>query len=278
VNQRQGGEALAPSRVGPRAPVVRGRRLDAHGDDLAYVAVHRRLEADILTGRLAPGERLAAERELGLRFGVARNTLRRALRLLASQRLVEPHGRQGWVVAQSALTEQLGTPHGLTEWARRQGFEVTSLVRVAHARPATPAEATRLRIAPGETVFELERVRLIDGVPLALDRSVLHGRLVPAVEGVDFATASLYATLRERAELISSRADVVLRAISADAETAELLAVAPGAPLLEVAETAFDQYGEPIEAATLLNRGDRYAYGATRTGDRVVPRIEVPQT
>ncbi|HEU4672995.1 MAG TPA: GntR family transcriptional regulator [Candidatus Limnocylindrales bacterium] len=272
MNQRQAAGS-GDLRLAPRD--VRGRRLDAHGDDLAYVVVHRRLEADILTGRLAPGERLAAERELGVRFGVARNTLRRALRLLASQRLVEPRGRQGWVVAQTALTEQLERPHGLTEWARRQGFEVTSVVRVERVRAANELEAGRLRIAIGAPVFELERVRMIDGVPLALDRSILHGRLVPALEGVDFATASLYSTLRERAGIISSRADVVLRAISADPGTAALLDVAPGAALLEVAETAFDQYGEPFEAATLLNRGDRYAYGATRTGDGVLPRIEV---
>jgi len=70
---------------------------------------------------------------------------------------------------------------------------------------------------------------------------------VPAVDGVDFASASLYATLRERAGIVSSRADVVLRAISADARTAALLGVARGAALLEVAETAFDQYDEPFE-------------------------------
>lgn len=265
MNQRQG-EAAARD----------GLRLDARGDDLAYVAVHRRLEADILTGRLAPGERLAPERELGARLGVARNTLRRALTLLASQRLVEPRGRQGWVVAKSAVTEELRRPHGLTEWARRQGFEVTSIVRVARSRPSTAAEASRLHVTTGAPVFELERVRLLDGVPLSLDRSVLHPRLTDVVAGVDFSTASLYATLRERAGVISSRADVVLRAISADPRTAELLGVAPAAALLEVDETAFDQYGEPFETATLLNRGDRYAYGATRTGETGPARIETP--
>jgi GntR family transcriptional regulator len=274
VNQRQGGRN--GSRGAGTTADHAGRRLDAHGDDLAYVAIHRRLEADILTGRLAPGERLAAERELGARLGVARNTLRRALTLLASQRLVEPRGRHGWVVARTALTERLERPHGLTEWARRQGFEVTSRVRVARVRPAAEAEAARLRIGVGESVFELERVRLIDDVPLALDRSVLHPRLVPAVRGVDFGSASLYETLRERAGITSSRADVLLRAISADAPTAELLDVPPGAALLEVSETAFDQYGEPFEAALLLNRGDRYAYEATRTSEMVQPRIELP--
>ncbi|HET7026979.1 MAG TPA: GntR family transcriptional regulator [Candidatus Limnocylindrales bacterium] len=251
-------------------------RLDARGEDLAYVAVHRRLEADILTGRLAPGERLAPERELGVRLGVARNTLRRALLLLASQHLVEPRGRHGWVVARTAVTERLERPHGLTEWARRQGFEVTSRVLVAGLRPAATGEATLLRLSPGEPVFDLERVRLIDGVALSLDRSILHARLLSALEGVDFGSASLYSTLRDRAGIISSRAEVVLRAVSADARTAALIGVAEGSALLEADETAYDQYGEPFEVATLLNRGDRYAYHATRTGEGGPSRIEVP--
>jgi GntR family transcriptional regulator len=178
-------------------------------------------------------------------------------------------------VARTAVTEQIERPHGLTEWARRQGFAVTSRIRVARLRPTDADEALRLRIAPDSVVFELERVRLIDGVPLSLDRSILPARLAPALEGVDLTTTSLYATLRERAGVISSRADVVLRAIAADERTAELLEMTAGAPLLETVETAFDQYGDPFEAATLLNRGDRYAYSATRT-ETGVARIEVP--
>jgi GntR family transcriptional regulator len=250
------------------------RRLDPHGDDLAYVAIHRRLEADILTGRLAPGERLASERDLGARLGVARNTLRRALRLLAQQHLVTSAGRHGWVVATTALTERLDGPQGLTDWARRQGFAATSRVLRAGARAASEAEAERLRISVGDAVFEVSRVRLIDGVPLSIDRAVLHGRLASALDGVDFSNASLYATLRERADVIAARADVVLRAVAADRTSAELLEVAESAPLLEVAETAFDQYGGPFEASILLNRGDRYAYGASLAGDATaVPRI-----
>jgi GntR family transcriptional regulator len=254
VNQRQG---VARGAVEPS-----GRRIDAHGDDLPYLQVLRRLEADLATGRLAHGERLASERDLGARLGVARNTLRRALGDLEARGLVASRGRRGWVVT-AALTERVEGPQGLTDWAGRHGFAVSSVVRTSRVRAAADAEAMRLRIAPGTPVFELERIRLVDRLPISLDRSVLHPRLTEAVAGIDFSTASLYATLRARARVLPSRAEVVLRAISADAATAELLEVGPGTALLEVSETAFDQYGEPFETAILLNRGDRYAFGTT---------------
>jgi GntR family transcriptional regulator len=252
------------------------QRIDAHGDDLPYVQVLRRLEADIATGRLAHGERLASERDLGARLGVARNTLRRALDDLEARGLVASQGRRGWVVTAS-LTERVEGPQGLTDWAGRHGFAVSSVVRSSRVRASVEGEAIRLRIAPRTPVFELERIRLLDGLPISLDRSILHPRLTEVLAGVDFSSASLYATLRTRARVEPSRADVVLRAIPADPATAVLLEVATGTPLLEVTETVFDQYGEPFETATLVNRGDRYAFGTTLSAqarERVVLRTD----
>lgn len=258
----------------PEADLV-GRRLDAHGEDLRYAQVYRRLETDILTGRLAAGARLAPERELGARLGVARNTLRRALSLLASRGLLESLGRRGWVVTATAVTERVNGPQGLTDWGARHGFLVTSRVCASRQRPAAAAEAARIRVASGDLVFELERVRLVDGVPLSLDRSVLHPRLTPFLEGVDFTAASLYATLRERAAIVPSRADVVLRAVTAEPRAAALLELVEGVALLELTETVFDQYDEPFETARLLNRGDRYAFGTTLTVATGLPRVEL---
>jgi len=255
LNQRQGN---ASGTLTNRA----GRRIDIGGDDLPHVQVLRRIEADIRTGRLARGERLASERDLGARLGVARNTLRRALGDLQSRGLLESRGRGGWVVT-AALTERVDGPQGLTEWARRHGFGVRSIVRTHGVRPASDDEALRLRIATGAPVFELERVRVLDRVPLSLDRSILHPRLAPILADVDFAATSLYATLRDRGAVVPTRTDVVLRAIPAVPAIAELLDVTDGAALLEVSETVFDQYGDPFEAATLVNRGDRYAFGTS---------------
>ena len=250
----------------PRPGRRSGRRLDARGDALPHVQVLRRLEADILTGTLAHGERLAPERDLCARMGVARNTLRRALADLESRGLVESRGRHGWVVTAS-LTERVDGPQGLTDWARRHGFMVRSIVRAQHLRPALEGEAMRLRVGVGAQVFELERIRLLDRRPISLDRSILHPRLADIVAGVDFRSASLYESLRTLGGIIPSRADVVLRAVPADDETAALLEVSTGAALLEVTETVFDQYGEPFETAILVNRGDRYAFGTTLSSE-----------
>jgi GntR family transcriptional regulator len=255
-------------------PTGTGRR-DVHGEDLPSVQVLRRIEADIRTGRLRAGSRLAPERELGARLGVARNTLRRALSQLDAQGLIQARGRGGWVVVGPGVTERIEGPPSLTEWAARHGYVVTSQVVSARVRTVAPGEAADLRIPTSSKVFELERVRFIEGVPLSFDRSVLHPRLIPNLKGVDFASRSLFGTIRERAGLIARRAEVVVRAVPATERAAGLLTINPGEPLLELDEMTFDQYDEPFETAQLLNRGDRYAFATTLTAGVGSPHIDL---
>jgi DNA-binding FadR family transcriptional regulator len=54
----------------------------------AYRQVADQLRAQVLTGALAPGERLPNESELSVMFGVGRSTVREALRVLSSQHLI----------------------------------------------------------------------------------------------------------------------------------------------------------------------------------------------
>jgi GntR family transcriptional regulator len=253
-------------------PAGAGRR-DIHGDDLPSVQVLRRIEADILTGRLKAGSRLAPERELGARLGVARNTLRRALAALGEKGLIQARGRGGWVVVGQSVTERIEGPPSLTEWAARHGYVVTSTVVAARTRAVTSGEAADLRIPTSSRVYELERVRYIEGTPLSFDRSVLHPRLIPTLKGVDFAGRSLFGTIRERAGLIATRAEVVVKAVPADERVASLLTIEEGEPLLELDEMTFDQYDEPFETAHLLNRGDRYSFATTLTAGVGSPRL-----
>ena len=60
-----------------------------------YSRVRGRLEAEIIAGRLAPGEALPTEADLARNFGVGRNTLRQALAETGTGRVRSPDSRQG---------------------------------------------------------------------------------------------------------------------------------------------------------------------------------------
>jgi GntR family transcriptional regulator len=231
--------------------------------------VTRRLRADLAEGRLRVGQRLAPERELCTRFGVSRNTLRRALLDLEERGLMAAAGRHGWYVAASPLVELAQGPHSLTAWAREAGFDLRSRVLQAGLHDAGPLEASALGVSEGAPVYALERLRIVEGLALSLDRSYLPADLAPVLDGIDFATASLYEALAERAGRVPGGRDCILQSATADRRTARLLDIPTGAPLLVVHETVVDQRGRPLEFARLANRGDRWRYRTTHLAPEV---------
>ena len=119
-------------------------------------------------------------------------------------------------------------------------------------------------------MFELERLRIVDGLALSLDRSCLPATLARAA-GRHRLHAPPRSTTRwrERAGLVPGGRDCVLQAATADARTARLLEIPAAAPLLIVHETVLDQRGRPLEFARLANRGDRWRYRATELAPEV---------
>ena len=226
-----------------------------------YQTVVKELSAEFARGTVAPGDRLPGERELCRHFGVSRVTIRRALRELRERGLIEPDGTRGWFVTSVAL----GEPNALmsfSEMARSRGLVPSSRVLSAVTRPATIDEAEELAIAPGTPIFDLERVRLLDAVAVALERSRLPLHVAPALPEADLAQGSLYEALRKTG-VLPARADYLLQAIPAEARHAEALEVEPGAPLLMASARTFDETGKPIELSLSIFRGDRYRFRTT---------------
>lgn len=89
----------------PQRPGVRGTGGAAEDSSLSG-DIARRLEEDILRGRVRPGHRLD-ERELSLRYGVSRTPVREALQRLAASGLAAARGRQGLQVAQFSVADLL---------------------------------------------------------------------------------------------------------------------------------------------------------------------------
>src|SRR4051795_11511880 len=78
--------------------------LDPDDPRQASQQIANKLRAAILTQRLKPGERLPSQPDLATRYGVARETVKRALDILKSDRLVI--SRQGSGVFVRAQTQR----------------------------------------------------------------------------------------------------------------------------------------------------------------------------
>lgn len=238
--------------------------LPRDGTHTLHHSVYTLLADLVRSGALRPGERLPAERTIAEQLKVSRVTVRRALRELARNGLIESSVGRGSFVSGGPVGEPPDAIMSFSEMAAARGLVVTSRVVMARVRPATIDEADRMRIAPGGELFELERVRLLEGIATAIDRSHVPVGRVPGIVDADYSSQSLYG-LFYSVGVIPTRSEHALEAIAATPRQAELLEVAVGAPLLHSTEITFDQSGSPINLALIDFRGDRYRFRATTT-------------
>ena len=239
-----------------------------------YHRVYREIAKGIENGILKPGDRLPSERALCDQLGVSRATVRRAVEELTADGLVEARGR-GSFVRDDAVVEPPNTLMSLSEVARSRALDATSRVLRGEIRSATIDEADAFAIAPGADVFELERLRMLDGLPIALDINRVPLRILPGAPELDWSTASLYDAL-EAAGHEPVRADYELEARPAGAQQAELLGLAPEAPVLFATTVAIAEDGRVVDLGRTVYRADRYRFQATlmrrpqRHGGRLV--------
>lgn len=227
-----------------------------------YHQVFRLIADEIAAGRFQVGQRLPSERALTERFGISRVTARRALLALYEEGLVDSAAGKGWFVAATRVGEPPNKLMSFSAMGRSSGFTVTSKVIEAGVRPAGLDEAETLGVVPTSRVFELLRLRMLDGLPVVLDRIIVLS--APILAETNFETASLYETLRTIG-IIPTSCDFVVEARRATEEESEALDLEFGAPLLVAAEKTFDQNGRPIGIGQMRYRADRYRFRARLT-------------
>ncbi|MEO7061771.1 MAG: GntR family transcriptional regulator [Lapillicoccus sp.] len=211
---------------------------------------------------LPPGARLPSERQLCERFAASRSTVRRALATLVALDLVRVEHGRGAFVQPPRIGETTNALLSFTELAHARDLTATAQVLRHETRAATIDEAALFGLAPGAPLFVLRRVRMLDGLPVSVDESRVPMALVPGLTAVDFATASLYATLSELGHA-PVRATYTIEAAAAGRVLARQLGVRAGAPLLRADTVSVDGQGRTVEHGEMFYRADRYRFHAT---------------
>ena len=225
-----------------------------------YLRLSQRIAGEIASGGLAPGQGLPPEREIAALTGLSRVTVCKAVQsLVRSGQLVQRRGSGTFVAPKVEKVEQaLSMLTSFSEDMARRGKAVRSvwLSRSVHA-PA-PEEMMVLGLSAQDHVARLERVRLADDVPMAIERATLATSILPdpmAVEG------SLYAVLAARGTR-PTRAVQRISAANLGPRDAELLEVPVGAAGLWIERVSYLPSGRVVEFTRSIYRGDAYDFAA----------------
>lgn len=232
--------------------------LDKSGFIPLYYQIQRALMEKIQSGALSQGDPIPSEEELSRTYQVSRMTARQALHGLKVNGFAFSEKGRGTFVTRPKLEKNVMHLQGFTEDMRQRGMIASSKVLEQSAIPATEELKEKLRLGSDDKVMCLRRLRLADGVPMAIEESHVPLQRFPGIERVDFSRHSLYATLREEYGVRVGYADEIIEALPAMREESELLTIPHRAGILSISRTIFTTQETPIESACSRYRGDRY--------------------
>ena len=214
-----------------------------------YLQIKALLEKSLEAGEWNPGEAIPSETVLASRYGVSQGTVRKAIDALAADNLVVRRQGKGTYVA--THTEEKTSLFRFLRIRRSDGRDETPVSRLLDVRrgKATADVARLLELKPGDPVFMLRRVLEFAGAPVILDDIVLPATPFKGLTRAraDAYRGSMYSFFETEFGVRMLKAQEKLRAIAADAASARILAVPPGAPLLAIERVTYT-YGErPVE-------------------------------
>jgi GntR family transcriptional regulator len=227
-----------------------------------YQQVYDYLVKQIAAGEWGPGESLPSEQALAGRLNVSQGTVRKALDVLAADSLIDRRQGKGTYVAEHTQERAL---FRFFRMARPGGARVlpTCTGDVLKRRLARPAEVAKLILEPGAEVYEVSRVRLMDGAPAVLEKIVVPGALFPGLERHDPLPNALYALYQREYGVNIVSTEEELRADTARKDDCRRLKLEPGAPLLCIDRVAVSLEGTRVEWRTSRCDTTHFVYAVT---------------
>jgi GntR family transcriptional regulator len=222
-----------------------------------YQSVHDAL-VQVIEG-LPTGSAMPTERELCQKYGVSRSTVRQALgQLEVEQRIYRRQGK-GTFVAMAKIEQRLELMSH-TEGMRARGISPSSKLIDVRRIPAGIDVGEMLGLEPEAEVLRIERLRLADGDPIAIEVLFLNAIRFDGITAALSDSASLYQLLSSNYGVELASAEETIEAVVAERREAGLLRCQPGMPLLMLSRRTLDTSGQPTEFVRSLYRGDRYRF------------------
>jgi GntR family transcriptional regulator len=226
-----------------------------------YEQTVQMIEQHIVDNKLEPGDRLPSETEIAKMAGVSLITVRRAMVELTQSGFVRrEQGRGTYVQATridaettrlGSLSDTLGGVHTLT----------TEILSVS-CTEATSGQLASLQLNPGATVWEVRRLRRINGEPAIVELAAVPAARARRLDDelAHSPDASLYRLLKERYGLEEGYEEQTLVVRKPDPDTRDRLGLGSRDLAVIVTGTSYTRAGAPFDAFHLTFDAKRFAF------------------
>ena len=197
-----------------------------------YYQISQLIRQQIESGELKPGEQIPTEKELQERFDVSRSTARQAIAELVYAGLLERRSTKGTFVARTLLEETIFGFGSFTNEILKRGLTPESRILDFKVIPAPDIVGQHLELDSGSYVATLERLRIVDGEPVAVENWYAPIQYLPGIARSCFRETgqeqSTYHLLQEKYRIFLFKAVDTISPVALEAHDAELLRKEPG--------------------------------------------------
>lgn len=229
-----------------------------------YLQVCEFLRNEILKGTYT--EKIPPEYDLMNLFDVSRATIRRAIRTLTEEGVLESRQGLGTFVAVKPIEEWLGNLSTFYEIVGEMGMKPNIKVLSQGIVPA-PQDVAKIFGMP--QVYETNRIRMANDIPVVLEKQYYPLEIGRKMAKFDLNNVSTYDIFEAKLGVNLWEAKQTIAAIIPTAEEKKLLGLAaePCCALLSK-RLVSDPDGNPLEYEKSMYRGDMYAFRINLTRGR----------
>lgn len=233
---------------------------------LKYEKIADDLRQAIRQGKYTSGDQLPLEKDMCDKYKVSRVTIKRAVDVLVNQGLVTKRRGSGTFVKtlDDNYAKQLSISTGnqfCGFMETHKGSNVSTKVLKFEIIHPTEEVAVKLQMSTKDFVYDIIRLRLLDGVPWVIEYTMMPIQLVPGIRH-EILEHSIYHHIEKTLKLSIQSAHRIVRAVRSTELEQEQLQLPPDAPLLEVEQVAFFSDGHPFEYSISHHRADKSEFSA----------------
>ena len=228
-----------------------------------YEPIYRMIREEIESGKYSYGDFLPSENTYTSLFDCTRNTVRRALAMLAAEGFVLPqHGRGVQVIYRRDESQSIFTIGGIESFAEatdRNQKKVKTRINTFQIITADENLSMKTGFDIGSELYYIERVRVVDGMALIFDTNYFlkseTGNITPAI-----AASSIYHYLEDELHMTITTSRRRITAEKATAKDKQLLDLDSCDFVLVVSGQVFNAKGVMFEYTQSRHRPDQVCF------------------
>lgn len=196
------------------------------------------------------GDLLPSEKELAELYDVSRNTLRKALKVLEEEGMIERRHGSGTYLRNKHFQASVTHLDSFTEIAKNEGKTPTSQILKFELQTASDEIANNLQVTLGEPVYYAKRLRLIDNIAMQVEETWLSASRFPDLT-IAHMKKSKFSYIENECGVKIMGCYESIQPILPSPEVAKLLHISALDPIIRMQTQAVDEQSTPIDYSIL---------------------------